>query len=78
MIGKIIKYMRNQNNLSQEKLSLLTNIGRTTLSDYEREKTDINFESIEKIAKMCNYEIYFKNKKTNEIITTKNIERKEI
>lgn len=78
MIGKIIKYMRKQNNLSQEKLSLLTNIGRTTLSDYEREKTDINFESIEKIAKMCNYEIYFKNKKTNEIITTKNIERKEI
>lgn len=78
MIGKIIKYMRNQNNLSQEKLSILTNIGRSTLSDYEREKTDINFESIEKIAKMCNYEIYFKNRKTNEIITTKNIERKEI
>lgn len=78
MIGKIIKYMRNQNNLSQEKLSMLTNIGRSTLSDYEREKTDINFESIEKIAKMCNYEIYFKNRKTNEIITTKNIGRKEI
>ncbi len=78
MIGKILKYMRKSNNLSQEKISLLTNIGRTTLSDYEREKTDINFENIEKIAKMCNYEIIFRNKKTKEEISTKNIERKEI
>lgn len=78
MIGKALKYMRIQNNLSQEKLSLLTNIGRSTISDYEREKTDINFENIEKIAKMCDYEILFKNKKTKEIFKIKDLERKEI
>lgn len=78
MIGKALKYMRNQNNLSQEKMALLTNIGRSTLSDYEREKTDINFDNIEKIAKMCNYEIYFKNKKTKEEFRIKDLERKEI
>ena len=78
MIGKAIKYMRIQNNLSQEKLSLLVNIGRSTLSDYEREKTDINFENLESIAKMCNYEIIFKNKKTKEIFKVKELERKDI
>ena len=78
MIGKALKYMRIQNNLSQEKISMLTNIGRTTLSDYEREKTDISFENIEKIAKMCNYEIIFKNKKTKETFKTKDLERKDI
>ncbi len=78
MIGKALKYMRNQNNLSQEKMSLLTNIGRSTLSDYEREKTDISFENIEKIANMCNYEILFKNKKTKEIFKVKDLERKDV
>lgn len=76
MIGKVIKYMRNQCNLSQEKISLMTNIGRTTLSDYEREKTDINFENFEKIAKLCDYEIIFRNKKTKEEFKAKDIERK--
>ena len=76
MIGKIIKYMRIQNNISQEKLSLITNIGRSTISDYEREKTDINFENINRIAELCDYEIIFRNKNTKEEITVKNIERK--
>lgn len=78
VIGKILKTMRKQNNLSQEKIALLTNIGRSTISDYEREKTDINFENIERIAKQCGYEVIFRNKKTGQILTTENIERKEI
>lgn len=79
MIGKIIKTMRRGNNLTQEELSKLTFIGRSTLSDYEREKTDINFENIEKIAEACNYEILFVNKKDKtQILSSKNINRKEI
>lgn len=76
MVGKIIKYMRNYNNISQEKLSIMTNIGRTTISDYEREKTDINFDDLEKIARLCDFEILIKNKKTKEIFKAKEIERK--
>ncbi len=76
MVGKIIKYMRTNNNISQEKLSIMTNIGRSTISDYEREKTDINFENLEKIAKLCDFEILFKNKITKEILKVKDIERK--
>ncbi len=78
MIGKILKTLRHEKNLSQEELASLAFIGRSTLSDYERMKTDINFETIERIANICDYEIIFRNKKTQKILTTKNIERKEI
>lgn len=76
IIGKALKYMRQTNNISQEKLSLMTNIGRTTISDYEREKTDISFENIEKIAKLCDYEIIFKNRKTKDEFRVKDLERR--
>lgn len=79
MIGKIIKTMRRENNLTQEELSKKIFLGRTALSDYKREKKNINFETIEKIANACNYEIAFINKKDkNRILTSKNINREEI
>ena len=79
MVGKIIRTMRRENNFSQEELANKVYIGRTTLSDYEREKTDINFDSLEKIANVCGYDILFVNQKDkNKILTSKNIERKEI
>ena len=62
MIGKIIKTMRRESGLTQEELSQKIFLGRTTLSDYERGKTDINFETIEKVADACNYDVMFINK----------------
>jgi len=76
MIGKAIKIMRIEKNLNQENMAKLINIGRTTLSDYEREKTDINFETIEKIAKVCGYKIFFDNGKQK--FQVKDLERKDI
>ena len=79
MIGKIIKTMRRENNLTQEELAQKVYLGRSTLSDYEREKTDINFDNLEKIAEACGYKIIFVNKKDNtKVLTSKNISRKEI
>ncbi len=79
MVGKIIKTMRRENNFSQEELAKKVFLGRSTLSDYEREKTDINFDSLEKIANACGYEILFVHKKDkNKFLTSKNINRKEI
>ncbi len=79
MIGKILKTMRRENNYTQEQLAELAYLGRSTISDYERMKTDINFETLEKIAGVCNYEIVFINKKDkNKVLTSKNIDRKEI
>ena len=69
MIGKIIRTMRRENRLTQEELSKITYIGRSTLSDYEREK----------IADACNYNVVFVNKKDNsKVLSSKNINCKEI
>ena len=79
MIGKILKTMRHESGLIQKQISEKTYIGRSTLSDYEREKTDISFENIEKIANVCNYNIIFVNKKDkNKFLSSDNIDRKEI
>ena len=78
MIGKALKKMRKENNYSQEYLSKLVNIGRSTLSDYEREKTNISFDDLENIAKTCNYEILFYNMKTKKTWKIKDIEREDI
>ncbi len=78
MIGKIIKYLRKNKNISQKEMSKILNIGQSTLSDYENNKISIDFETIEKIATICDFEVQFINKKNNQIINSKNIERKEI
>lgn len=71
--------MRRENNFSQEELAKKVYLGRTTLSDYEREKTDINFDNLEKIANACGYDVLFVNKRDkNKILSSKNINRKEI
>ncbi len=78
MIGKALKYMRKQKKLNQNDLIKLLNIGQSTLSDYENEKISIDFNTIEKIASICDYEIYFKNRITNEKFQIKDLERKDI
>lgn len=78
MIGKIIKTMRKQNNLSQEQIGKLTGFARNTISQYETGTLQPEFSTIEKIAHECGYEILFKNKQSGEILTSKNIDRKEI
>ena len=78
MIGKALKYMRNQKKLKQGDLIKLLNIGQSTLSDYENEKISIDFNMIEKIASICDYEIIFRNRLTNEEFKTKELIRKDV
>ncbi len=78
MIGKAIKYMRNQKKLNQKQLAELLKIERTTLSGYETERRNPTFELIEKIAKECGYKIYFVNKETNEKFQINELKRKDI
>ena len=76
MIGKVLKYMRIQKKLKQSDLAKIINIKQNTLSRYETETTDINFETLEKIARKCGYKIYFENEK--EKFESKDILRKDI
>lgn len=78
MIGKILKTMRKKAQIPQKELAKKCNIANTTLSGYESNYREPTFATIEKIANECGYEIIFKNPKTNEVLTSKNIDRKEI
>lgn len=78
MIGKILKTMRKIKGLKQSDISKITNIPQNTLSQYENEKIQPTFEIIEKIANICDYEIIFKNKIDNTILSSENISRKEV
>ena len=79
MLGKIIKTMRKEKGWTQEKIGKYVNKSENTISQWENGTIEkINFKDIEIIAEICDYEIQFINKKTNNILTTKNIERKEL
>ena len=77
-VGKFIKEIRKKNNLTQKQLAKNLNVAQTTLSGYETKYSNPTFESIEKIANNCNYEIVFRNKITKEEISSSNIDRKEL
>lgn len=51
MIGKNLKYLRNKNKISQQDLSSILQIPRTTLGDYERGKTEPNIAMLIKMSK---------------------------
>lgn len=78
MIGKILSYIRKESKFSQDELANITKFASSTISGWETNYRQPTFENIEKIANICGYDIEFKNRKNGEIITTKNIERKEI
>lgn len=78
MINRILKTMRKKANYTQNELAKKCNIANTTLSGYESSYREPTFETIEKIAEECGYEVIFQNKTSKEILTTKNINRKEI
>ena len=76
MIGKILKYMKKKQELNQDELSKKTNIPQNTISQYETGRIQPTFEIIENIANNCGYEVEFKN--NDDIVNSKNIDRKEL
>ena len=79
MIGKILKTMRKEANLSQAEISKKIEFARNTISQYETGEIQPTFETIEKIANICGYEIIFKKKKNDKILlSSNNIEREEL
>ena len=65
MIGIILKNMRLSAKLSQEKLGKKLNMADTTISSYERENSQPDFNTIVNIAKICGYEFIIKDKDKN-------------
>lgn len=77
MIGMILKNMRLTAGLSQKELGDKLNLADTTISSYERENSQADFETIMKIARICNFEFLIKDKKNNNINTIKEMSKEK-
>ena len=78
MIGKVIRYMRKQKKYKQEVLGEMIKVRGNTITQYEKGQRNPTFDTIEKIAELCDYSIYFKNNITGEEFTAKDLDRKNI
>ena len=81
-LGNILKNMRTTNtNLTQKeignKLSIAdnTNLADTTISSYERENSQPDFETIVKFAEICDFEIKIYNKRTKKTLTIEELSK---
>ncbi|MCI9233504.1 MAG: helix-turn-helix transcriptional regulator [Bacilli bacterium] len=63
MIGSILKNMRLSAGLSQKDLGKKLNLADTTISSYERENSQPDFDTIVKIADICGYEFRIMDQK---------------
>lgn len=67
MIGRIIMEMRKSAGFNQKELSNILGIAQTTLSGYETNNSMPNFDTVFKIAKICDFDIAFIDKNSGEI-----------
>ena len=66
-IGNILKNMRTINtNLSQKEIGDVLTVAHNTISSYERENSQPDFQTIIDYAEACDFEIKIINKKTNQ------------
>ena len=76
MIGNILKNMRLTKGLSQKELGRKLNLADTTISSYERENSQPDFNTVTKIAKICGFEVLFKTP-DNKIMTVKELSKEQ-
>ncbi len=74
LIGMILKNMRMSAGLSQKELGKKLHLADTTISSYERENSQADFDTIIKIAKVCKYELIFKDR-SGDLINIKDLSK---
>ena len=76
-IGNILKNMRIINTkYTQKDIGNTLSIADNTISSYERENSQPDFETITKIANICDFDICFYNKKTKAYLSVSDLSKK--
>jgi len=68
MLGKRIKQMRTAAGFNQAALAKKLGIAQNTLSGYETDSSMPNYDTVEKIAALCEFDIIFLDKNSAETI----------
>ena len=75
-IGNILKNMRNTNtNYTQKEMGEKMSIADNTISSYERENSQPDFQTIVNYAEICDFEIKIYNKKSNKEMTLEELSK---
>ena len=75
-IGKILRNIRKINTkYIQRDIGKKISIADNTISSYERENSQPDFETIVKIAQICDFEIKFYNKKTKKYYSPEDLSK---
>ena len=75
-IGKILRNIRKINTkYTQRDIGKKISIADNTISSYERENSQPDFETIIKIAQICDFEIKFYNKKTKKYYSSEDLSK---
>ena len=77
MIGMILKNMRMSAGYSQKELASKLSVADTTISSYERENSQPDFDTILKIAEICGYEFKIVNAKTKQQFKVKDMAKEK-
>ena len=75
-IGNILKNMRITNTkYTQKDIGKKLSIAYNTISSYERENSQPDFETVVKYSEVCSYSIKFYNEKTNEFMSVEELSK---
>ena len=69
MIGTILRNIRKIRGLTQRNVGNELHLADNTISNYETEYSNPNFDTIQKFIDVCNFEIQFVDKKNKKVYT---------
>ena len=75
MIGTILKNMRKIRGLTQSNVGDELNLADNTISNYETEYSNPNFDTIKKFIDVCDFEIQFVDKKNKKVYSVKELSK---
>ena len=64
MIGNVLRNIRKIRGLTQANVGRDLHLAENTISNYETEYSNLNFDTIYKFAKVCDFDIIFVDKRT--------------
>lgn len=75
MIGTILRNIRKIRGLTQSNVGNELNLADNTISNYETEYSNPNFDTIKKFVDVCNFGIKFIDKENNKIYSIEELSK---
>lgn len=75
MIGTILRNIRKIRGLTQSNVGNELNLADNTISNYETEYSNPNFDTIKKFIDVCDFEIQFVDKKNKKVYSIKELSK---